>query len=188
MNSPTLLRRLSLDAFLEWERTQPDRHELVAGEVRAMTGGSTAHGAVGLSLLVMLREHLRGSACRVFWPDVRLRIGDDAFYPDVKVSCAPGDLLNAQYIEQPLLIAEILSPGTAEYDRGRKFEAYRRIGALREYLLIDPDARQVETRRRGPDEAWSSVEAGRDETIELQAIGLHIRVAALFDEVPPEPA
>jgi len=186
MGSVTLQRRWSFDGFIEWERTQPDRHELVDGQVSAMTGGSTAHGAAGLTLLMILREHLRGGPCRVFWPDVRLRIGEDAFYPDVKVSRAAGDLVNAQYIEQPLLVTEILSPGTAEYDRGRKFDSYRRIDALQEYLLVDPDQRKVELRRRDADGSWSSVDVPADGVIDLQCIGCCIQMASLFEELPPE--
>lgn len=100
--------RLSFDSYLEWEAKQAERHELVDGEVFALTGGSTIHGAAGLALLALLRTHLRNSRCRVFWPHVKLKIGEDVFYPDVKVSCSPADLVNVQFISSPILIAEIL--------------------------------------------------------------------------------
>jgi Uma2 family endonuclease len=120
----------------------------------------------------------------VFWPDVKLRVAEDAFYPDVKVSCTQSDLGNVQYIEHPVLIAEILSPSTQDYDRGRKFDAYRRIPELVEYLLIDPDTRAVELRRRKSETEWEFSNPSTDGKLSLQSIDFACEVASLFADVP----
>ena len=188
MSSVQLKTRMGFDQYLSWEEAQPSRHELIDGNVFAMTGGSTAHGAVGLTLLALLRDHLKGSPCRVFWPDVKLRIGEESFYPDVKVSCAPGDLINAQYIERPVLIIEVLSPGTEDYDRGRKFDAYRQIVDLKEYLLVDPDLLTIELRRKiGPDQ-WQFFDLDQNARLDLQSVGFTCDAATLFADLPPSKA
>jgi Uma2 family endonuclease len=178
--------RHTFASYLDWEAQQSTRHELVDGEVFAMTGGSTAHGAVGLTLLTLLKAHLKDSPCRVFWPDVKLKVGEDAFYPDIKVSCAAADLSNVQYIASPTVIAEILSPATEDYDRGRKFDAYRRIAELREYLLIDPDTRAVELRRRKGAAEWEFIDATDARELRLESIDFSCDLAALFEDLPAE--
>lgn len=177
--------RLDLDQFLTWEVTQPDRHELVDGELFLMTGGSTAHGAVGLTLLALLKSHLNATTCKVFWPDVKLRVDKNIFYPDIKVSCHAGDLVNAQYIEHPVLIVEILSPATEDYDKGRKFDAYRRIPELREYVLINPDVRTVEVRRRAGPDQWEFLDVTRLARLQLDSVDFQCAVATLYEDLPP---
>ncbi len=178
-------RKLSFDEFVLWEASQPDRHELVDGEIFAMTSGSTAHGAVGLTILLLLKSHLASSHCRIFWPDVKLRVDKDSFYPDVKVSCHGTDLVNAQFIEHPVLIVEILSPGTEDYDRGRKFDAYRRIPELKEYLLINPETRVIELRRRAGSSQWQFLDLTQDDTLRLESAGFECPVESLFADLPP---
>jgi Uma2 family endonuclease len=171
-------------SYLDWEERQSQRHELIDGEVFAMTGGSTAHGAVGLTLLTLLKAHLKDSRCRVFWPDVKVKVGEDAFYPDIKVSCVAADLANVQYIAFPIVIVEILSPTTEDYDRGRKFDAYRRIPELREYVLINPDTRAVELRRRRSASEWEFEDATNQRKLRLESIDFACDVTALFEDMP----
>ncbi len=185
MVTPLVKQKLTFDEFVLWEAIQPDRHELVDGEVFAMTGGSTAHGAVGLTVLTLLKTHVADSRCRVFWPDVKLRVGRDAFYPDIKVSCHPSDLVNSQYIAHPVLIVEILSPGTEDYDRGRKFDFYRRIPELQEYLLINPDTRVIELRRRAGSSQWLFLDISQDAMLQLDSLGFSCTVESIFAEIPP---
>ncbi|MFN0317792.1 MAG: Uma2 family endonuclease [Burkholderiales bacterium] len=188
MTTSVAKSKLSFDEFVLWEASQPDRHELVNGEAFAMTGGSTAHGAVGLTILSLLKSHLANSRCRVFWPDVKLRVDKDAFYPDVKVSCHPAGLVNTQFIEHPVLIVEILSLGTEDYDRGRKFDAYRRIAVLQEYLLIDPETRAIELRRRAGPSQWEFLDLSQDETLRLESVGFQCSAESVFADLPPSGA
>jgi Uma2 family endonuclease len=177
------LRFVSPEAYLDWENQQQEKHEYVRGEVYAMTGASQAHVVVNLNLAVAITQHLKGSRCRVYLPDMKLRISavDAIFYPDLKVSCDEQDLRAEYAIEHPTLLAEILSASAADYDRGTKLTAYLKLPSLREYLLIDPDARSGEIYRRNPDDTWLLIDYSARAELRLESVGLTIPVAALFE-------
>ena len=123
-----------------------------------MAGGSKAHNLISLNLAVLLRNALRGSGCQTFIADMRVRIAVQSsyYYPDVVVTCAPGDQGSdapKNHIESPSLIVEVLSPATeaANFEssgRREKMLAYRHIASLSEYVLIDQERRWVEVYRR----------------------------------------
>ena len=183
------LRFVSAEAFLDWEGRQPDKHEYIRGEVYAMTGASQAHVVVTGNLFVALSQHLKGTRCRVYLPDMKLRIAslEIYFYPDLKVSCDERDLAADLAIEHPLVIAEVLSDSTADLDRGTKLQAYRRIAALQEYLLIDPEQRTVELYRRNPDETWLLVDYSSKQRLELRSVEASLPVAVLFEGLTTPP-
>ncbi len=177
------LRFVSPDAYLEWENRQPDKHEYLRGEVYAMTGTSQAHVVVNGNLFMALSQHLRGTRCRVYLPDMKLRIAeaDAFFYPDLKVSCDDRDLRAEYAIEHPVLLAEILSASTADYDRGTKLTAYLKLPSLKEYALVDPDVRSVELYRRNPDGTWLLIDCAMRGELRLESIDLTLPLPALFE-------
>jgi Uma2 family endonuclease len=181
--------RLSAEEFLAWDSTQTQRHEFIAGEVFALADASEAHVTAALNLAMALRQHLVGTPCRTFITDMKLQAhaADAYFYPDVMVTCSAADATSANIKREPVLLAEVLSPGTAAYDRGEKFAAYRRIATLREYLLIDPDTRRADLYRLGPDGLWVLHPAESGAGIELASVGLALTPAALWAEMPPTP-
>ncbi|HNK33121.1 MAG TPA: Uma2 family endonuclease, partial [Plasticicumulans sp.] len=128
--------RMSLAAFLDWEATQPERHEYVRGEVFAMTGASDRHNLVAGNLYMLLRTHLRGSPCQVFISDMKVRVdaADAIFYPDLLVTCSASDRSDRLAKRDPVVIVEVLSPSTAGYDLSAKFAHYRRLASLQEYV------------------------------------------------------
>ena len=180
--------RLEMTAadFLAWDATQTLRHEFVRGEVFAMTGAGEAHVTAAGNVYSALRQHLRGSPCRTFITDMKLRVeaADAYFYPDVMVTCGAGDAADPQVKREPVLLVEVLSPATAAYDRGDKFAAYRRLPSLREYLLVDPDSRRCDLYRKGDDALWvlHPFEPGQD--LKLASVALDLAAAVLWDEVP----
>lgn len=177
--------RLDAAGFLEWERRQPVKHEFVAGEVFAMTGATDAHVTVAGNLFALLRAHVRGTPCRVFMADMKLRVetADAFFYPDVFVTCAESDRQLAHYKTEPPLIVEVLSESTAAYDRGRKFACYRQLTSLREYVLIDPEALSVDVFRRGEHRHFVLYPFGPGERIELESISFATPIEALYEDV-----
>jgi Uma2 family endonuclease len=150
-------------ARIEAPTEQAERCEFVAGEVFAMTGGSVKHATVVLNIGMALRRHLRGTSCRTFLNDVKLRVDSaDAYcYPDVMVTCSPADARDPLIQREPLLLVEVLSPSSASYDRGGKFAAYRSLPTLREVLLVDPDARSCDLFRLGERGLWKLRPAAR---------------------------
>jgi Uma2 family endonuclease len=187
MGHAAAVRRLSTDEFLAWDATQTERHEFMAGEIFAMAGASEAHVTAALNLAIALRQHLAGSPCRTFITDMKLQVqaADAYFYPDVMVTCSAADAASATLKREPVLLAEVLSPSTAAYDRGDKFAAYRRLPSLREYLLVDPDSRRVDLYRLGGDGLWvlHPVEPGM--SVQLASVNLEISALALWAEMPP---
>lgn len=142
--------------YLAWEAQQEEKHEFIAGEVFAMVGARREHVVVSLNLAAAFKQRLRGGPCQAYVADLKLRVekADAFFYPDVMVSCDARDHAASLYIEHPAVIVEVLSDSTAAFDRGNKFAAYRTLPSLREYVLVDVDARRVECFRRTPDNDW----------------------------------
>lgn len=177
--------RFSAEDYLAWEETQAEKHEFVAGEVFAMVGARQDHVIVSGNIFAALKQRLRGTPCRPYVADLKLKIeaADAFFYPDVMVSCHPGDLGNQQYISNPTIIVEVLSDSTADYDRGGKFVAYRKLDALKEYLIVDIGARRVECFRRTADNDWLLHEYFGEETCILTSLNIDIPMAEIFEDI-----
>lgn len=178
------LRKLSLQEFIAWENEQPERHEFVRGEVFAMVGGRRVHGRASLNIAMALGAQLKGSPCQVFSESMKVQVGfDTVCYPDVFVTCDPRDLRTDQIFTAPTLIVEVLSPSTQAYDRGIKFTLYRALASLREYLLVDPDTRELQLFRRGDDGLFTLHDlTGRDE-VELRSIGCRLLAPDIFEGI-----
>ncbi|MFO7955421.1 Uma2 family endonuclease [Thioalkalivibrio sp.] len=181
--------RMDAEAFLAWETEQPEKHQFVAGEVFAMGGASDRHVTIAGNVFSALREHLRGGPCRTFIADMKLRVeaADAFFYPDVMVTCDSADRGREQYKEAPVLVVEVLSPSTEAFDRGAKFAAYRALGSLQEYLLIDPASGAVELYRRDPENHWVLYTHAPPDAVDLRSVSLTLEGASIFEDAAPGP-
>lgn len=192
MSLPQACTRFTFEDYLVWEPTQELRHEYLNGEVFAMTGARRNHVTVTVNLTSALRNLVRGTPCRVYAIDMKLRIAsaDAACYPDVSVSCDERDRRTDLFIAHPLLIIEVLSPSTAAWDRSRKFDLYRQIDTLQEYVLIEPELRSVDVFRRRPAGDWLFQPFRDDEAVELAALGCTLPMALIYEDVdfPPDAA
>jgi Uma2 family endonuclease len=177
--------KLTLDTFLTWENEQTTRNFFYHGEVFAMVGVRQAHAHVTLNLGATLKAALRGTPCRAFVADMKLRVdaADAVFYPDVMVGCDPRDRATPLYLSYPKLIVEVLSDSTAAFDRGDKFVACRRIDTLEEYALVDVDARRVESFRRNAEGLWVLHEFSGTQAVEFASIGVIIDSETLYENV-----
>jgi Uma2 family endonuclease len=185
MGHPAKVAEFTAQDYLAWESARPDKNELLGGAVFAMVGASRRHVTVALNLATLLSVHLRGSACRAYMSDMKLRIeGANAFfYPDVLVTCDPKDHQAENYVSSPILVAEVLSPSSEAYDRGAKFTAYRKVPTLQEYLLIDPETQRVEIYRAATDGQWVLSEIDPNGTLRLKSVDLEIKVPEIFENV-----
>ena len=180
--------KLSLEAYLPWEEGQAEKHEFYRGEVFAMVGARRVHGRVVGNLVREFGTSLKGSPCQVFHEGMKVQIGDDTvLYPDVFVTCDEADLVTDRIFTAPTLVVEVLSPSTQACDRSQKFALYRRIPALREYILVDPDTRRVEGFRRGSDGLWVLHDMSDGDTLEAACLGLHVPLAEVFAGIEPPP-
>lgn len=183
---------MTLADFLVWEETQPERHEFVRGEVfvrgdvSAMVGARRVHGIVSLNIAAGLKSLLRGSRCQVFTESMKLQVADDVlFYPDVFVTCDPADLRTDVLFRAPTVVVEVLSERTQSYDRGQKFTWYRRLPSLREYLLVDPDTRELQLFRRGADGLFTLHDLTGMPQVDLSSIGCILPASEIFDGLDP---
>jgi len=184
--SAVLQPRMTLQAYLDWENAQVEKHEFVEGEVFAMTGGRRTHGRVVSNLNRRLSEAVDGSPCQVFAEGMKLQVADDTIlYPDVFVTCSPADLATEQIFREPRLVIEVLSPSTQAYDRSRKFALYRRLPSLLEYVLVDPDTRRVESFHRNPAGDWVLRDMSEDAALVLPCIAASIAMADVFAGIEP---
>jgi len=183
------LQRQAMSAaeFLAWDAGQTIKHEFVQGEVFAMAGGEDRNATLAGNVYMALRQHLRGTPCRVYGSDVKLRVeaADCYFYPDVMVTCSPNDLGDRLIKREPSMVVEVLSPSTAAYDRGEKFAAYRQLPSLQEYLLVDVDRQRCDLFRKGADGLWVLHPTAGAEPLQLASVALTIMPEALWADLEP---
>ncbi len=175
------------DDFLSWESIQETKHEFADGIAYAMAGAGEKHVTISGNVFAALRSHVRGTPCRAYIADMKLRVdeADAFFYPDVFVTCSDNDAKREDYKKEPVLVIEVLSPTTAAYDRGLKFAHYRQLPSLKEYVLIDPERISVEIFRRDATDHWVLYPYGPGESVEFASIGLNLSIETIYEDAWP---
>jgi Uma2 family endonuclease len=181
--------RYTYSEYVALEEHANVRHEFFDGEIYAMAGGTPEHAAICANVSTALNVQLRGRGRRVHSSDLLIRILETglATYPDVTVVCTRAELdpANRNAITNPTVVVEVLSPGTAEYDRGEKLAHYERIRSLREVVLVAHNERLIEVWQRKDGEAWTRGEA-RAGSIRLASIDCTLDVDDVYrDELAP---
>jgi Uma2 family endonuclease len=180
---------ISPEQYLDLELTSPVKHEYIDGEIFAMAGASDYHAMIVLNLSFILKEKLRGSNCRQL-ADVKAQIfrRPRYYYPDLMVTCDDRDKLDRYVKHHYKLIVEVLSDSTESFDRGLKFQDYRRAESLQEYVLISQDRMNVEVYRRKDAGRWELQAYERGEDVEFVSVGVTCAIDDLYEDVvlPPE--
>jgi Uma2 family endonuclease len=173
--------KLTEAEYLEMELASPMKHEYRAGQLFAMTGASDAHNIIALNLASILRNHLRGSPCRVFMSDMKLKLDADSayYYPDLMVSCEKAP--DSHYREQPVLVVEVLSDSTAKNDAGDKRRAYQKLDSLREYALVAQECMDVRIYRRD-ESGWNMNIYTDGAVIPFNSVKLEIPIERIYEE------
>ncbi len=178
------------EAYLALEREAEFRHEYVRGDIRLMAGGSTNHNLIKEGVSGLIGLALRGnSSCRNYSSDQRIHAYDGTLYtyPDLVVVCGPNQYTDGRKdtLMNPVMIGEVLSPGTEAYDRGDKFKLYRNIPTLTEYLMIHSAHVYAEVYRKHPQEGFWYI-ADEADTLDgqiiLASIGLTLLVADVYEK------
>ena len=185
-----LVQRLSPQEYLDLEARSDLKHEYIDGGVYAMAGSSDDHAAIVGNALIAIGPHLRRSGCRLYLQDVKAQITRRSryYYPDLMVTCDDRDQ-NDRYVKRHYkMIIEVLSDSTERFDRGLKFEDYRRSASLEEYVLISQNRMNVEVYRRNAAGRWELQAYHEGDRVELVSIGLEFAIADLYEDVilPPE--
>lgn len=184
---------LSVAEYFAIERDATTKSEYFNGEMFAMAGGSPRHSRIKTCVLAELQRQLRQKPCVPYDSDLRVACPTGLLtYPDATVVC--GDLIfredDQDTVTNPTLIVEVLSKTTERYDRGKKFDHYRSIESLREYVLVSQDEPMIQTYLRNADGSWTlRVANAIEQSIRLTSIECELRLSDVYDRVvfDPEP-
>jgi Uma2 family endonuclease len=176
------------EEYLAIERASDTKNEYLDGVIYAMGGASPRHVQIVGNVSGELRNRLRNTPCVVYSTDLRVRVSRGGLYayPDVVVVCGEPVFIDDQLdtLTNPVLIVEVLSSSTKNYDRGEKFERYRTNPTLQEYVLIAQDMVHVEAYTRENGGVWVLRETNNpDDTVELTSVGCHLPVAEIYFKV-----
>jgi Uma2 family endonuclease len=171
---------LCIEDYLAAELLSDTKHEYDDGEIVAMSGVSRNHERIKGNLSAALHGHLRGKSCEPFSSDVKLKIGNFLFYPDVMVVCDDTST-HDYYAETPVLVIEVLSKPTRRRDETIKRRLYQTIPTLQEYMLIEQDIVDVEVCRHS--EGWVSNHYFLGGDVPLQSVDLTVNVADIYERV-----
>lgn len=179
--------RFTLEDYFDLEQHSSVKHEYCSGEIFAMAGASLAHNHICGNLFAILRSALRGRGCNAFGSDLRIATPGGLYtYPDISVICGEVRLTEdrLESAQNPIVLVEVASEATREYDRGEKFAMYRTIPELREYVLIEQSQVAVECWRRAPDGSWASdTIADLEANLEMRSIDLAVACREIYREV-----
>ncbi len=176
----------TVEQYLEFERTSEEKHEYLDGQIYLMGGASHNHSIITATIIGILYTPMRSRPCSVFDSDMRVKAGRLYTYPDITVVCGTPQYTddNPDTLLNPTLIIEVLSPSTERYDRGKKFEHYRALESLQEYVLVSQDRPLIEHYIRQPDGQWLFSDAsGLDSTLTLPSIGCTLALADVYEKV-----
>ena len=179
---------LTEEEYLAQERAGDTKHEYHRGTIVAMVGASREHNLIVTDTSRCVSTQLRKRPCELYVADMRLRIAalGKYFYPDVTVVCGEPRFAD-DYVDNllnPTVVIEVLSPSTEAHDRGEKFESYRTVESLREYLLIAQDRYHLDHFVRQDDGSWLLNDAsGLESVIHLPSIGCELPLAEVYEKV-----
>lgn len=175
------------DQYLAVERASDLKHEFHDGEVFVMTGASRAHNLIAANLITTLNNQLRDRPCEVYPADMRVKVQTSGLYayPDISVVCGEAQFVDDAFdtLTNPVLIIEVLSPSTEAYDRGGKFQHYRRLISLQEYLLVAQDSPRIERFLREGNRWTFSDGEGLEATFDLPSIGCALALEEVYRKV-----
>ena len=177
------IRAMTLEEFLRWDDGTDTRYELIGGFPLAMAPPLEGHGVLSARLTARLEAALIARRpCRALTEAGLLHADrDDMFFVvDIGVTCAPYDA-RRQYMQDPILLVEVLSPSTERHDRRIKVPAYQRIASVQEILLVDSESRYAELHRRQGEQWLIQLIIGDSGVISLASVGSEIAMADLYD-------
>jgi Uma2 family endonuclease len=186
--NPNPIRKMTPDEFLAFERASDERHEYRDGMIVAMSGAKLNHNKISTNVNGLLWRHLKGKDCESYAHDMRVYVPRSRLYtyPDVVVVCGEPIFQDdiSDTLTNPKLLIEILSDSTEAYDRGQKFQNYRSIESLAEYVLVSQNEARIEKYVKHGDGFWLFSDAnGLDSSLTFESIKHTISLAEVYDKV-----
>jgi len=180
--------KLTAAEYLEFERDSEIKHEYFNGGIFAMSGATRNHNKITTNLNGLVWQHLKGKNCENYSSDMRVFVPETRLYtyPDLVVVCGEPQFQDDVFdtLLNPILLIEVLSDSTESYDRGKKFQHYRSIESLQEYVLVGQDEARIEKYVRHGDGFWLLSEAvGLDSEIEFSSIECRLALREVYDKI-----
>lgn len=174
--------------YLQAESLSDIKHEYYQGEVYTVADATVEHNIIASNILTSLAPILKSKGCKLLGSDMRLHIPSNSLYtyPDIAIYCGEIKKLESECdtATNPVVIIEILSPSTKDYDRGSKFTLYREIKSLYAYILVDSESVRVESFSKNKDHTWTLVEyKSLEDKLLISSIDVSISVRDIYDEV-----
>ncbi len=182
---------VSPEDYLKRERASQEKHEYYKGEVFAMSGASREHNDIFRNVFGTLYIKLKGKPCKPYGSDFRIHIPENTLYtyPDISIICDEPKTTDQEddTVTNPSVIIEILSKSTCDHDRGGKFNLYRAIPTLKEYILIDSTKISVELFRKQDSSHWLLSEFKQlHEEFVIETIDLTLTLKDVYEDVKIE--
>lgn len=181
---------LSPETYLAMERVADYKSEYFAGEAFAMAGASEQHITIVSNLTFLFVSQFKGRPCKVYSSDMKVRVKATGLftYPDVVIVCGEPVFhdLQRDVLLNPQVLIEVLSDSTEAYDRGKKFEHYRSIDSVSDYILVSQDRPKVESFARQAQDRWLYTTAvGIESVLEIPSVDCHLTLADVYDKAAP---
>jgi len=192
MTAAEKLNLISVEDYLAGELRSQVKHEYLGGMVYAMAGATNAHNIIASNILGSLHAKLRGSRCRVFNPDTKIRIHLPThwrfYYPDASIVCRPNPQ-SESFQDEPAAILEVMSKATRRLDMGEKKDAYLTIPSLLAYVLLEQETAAAIVHRRTEQGFEREVYEGLEASIPLHEIDVELPLREVYEAVEfvPEP-
>lgn len=180
--------RLTPEEYLAAERKAEKKSELIDGAVVAMSGASRRHNLLAFNLTREIGQQLKGRSCEGYASGMRVRVPSASLYtyPDVTVVCGEPQFedAHADTLLNPTLIVEVLSESTEAYDRGKKFDLYRTIESLSEYLLVAQGTYKIEQHTKQANGKWILSEyRSLHDSVVLPSIQCKLALREVYDKI-----
>jgi Uma2 family endonuclease len=180
--------RYTSEQYLAIERAAEFRSEFYRGEMFAMVGASRKHNLISLNIAAEIRTQFSGRPCEVYQSDMRVKVNKTGLYtyPDVVATCNEPRFEDSQVdtLLNPKVVVEVLPPSTELWDRSEKFEHYRAIDSLREYVLISQDHVLVERFACNTEGQWALQDYRTlEDTLVLDSVSCRIRLSEIYSRI-----
>jgi Uma2 family endonuclease len=192
--------KISEEEYLQGELIAEFKHEFIDGEVYAMAGASEYHNLLSGNIFTELKNQLKGTPCRTYIADMKVKVANDFFYPDVMVVCQQDNARDGVYAadqlgtgaanefeyykQSPVIIVEVLSKSTRKFDQTAKRLKYQKISTLEEYVLIEQTIGEIQVFRKR--EHWQSFYYYLGDTITFDSLGVTVLVEDIYYQVNNE--
>src|SRR6185437_6149058 len=164
------------------------KHEYYKGEIYLMSGARMDHNTIMANMIIEIGSKLKETSCQVLPSEMRVMVEENTLitYPDISIVCGEPTFLKADEMEltNPAVIIEILSPSTKVYDRGEKFQLYRALTSLQEYILVDSKTMAVEQFIKDAQGSWNGRKyAAPDDLLTIAITGVSLPLHAIYERV-----